>query len=192
MTGEEKHVDDQKIIELYWERKENAIQETSRKYGGLVTRIAQNVLSSHEDCEECVNDTYFAVWNAIPDKRPNLFSAFISRITRNLALKKYEYLSASKRNPYAVISFDELDDCVSGTDSVESESESRRIESLIDNFLWQLEKEKRNIFIRRYWYFDSIENICHYTGFTQSKVKSMLYETRQKLRAYLEREGVEI
>lgn len=185
-------MDDIRIVELYWERKEEAIKETSLKYGGLCTHIARNILSSYEDSEECVNDTYFAVWNAIPNERPNRFSAFVSRITRNLALKKYEYISAAKRNPTAITSLEELGDCVSGRESLESEVESRRIENTIDKFLWRQGEEKRNIFIRRYWYFDSIESICGSTGFTQSKVKSMLYEMRQKLRKYLESEGIEV
>ena len=185
-------MDDIRIVELYWERKEEAIKETSLKYGGLCTHIARNILSSYEDSEECVNDTYFAVWNAIPNERPNRFSAFVSRITRNLALKKYEYISAAKRNPTAITSLEELGDCVSGRESLESEVESRRIENTIDKFLWRQVEEKRNIFIRRYWYFDSIESICGSTGFTQSKVKSMLYEMRQKLRKYLESEGIEV
>ena len=185
-------MEDSKIIELYWEREEEAIKETSLKYGRLCINIAKNILSSYEDSEECVNDTYLVVWNTIPNERPNRFSAFISRITRNLALKKYEYISAAKRNPAATTSLEELGECVSGTDSVESEVEKKRVESAINKFLWQQKKEKRNIFIRRYWYFDSIENICRDTGFTQSKVKSMLYEMRQKLRKYLESEGIEI
>lgn len=185
-------MEDSQIVELYWERKEEAIKETSLKYGRLCTNIAKNILSSYEDSEECVNDTYLVVWNAIPDERPNRFSAFISRITRNLALKKYEYLSAAKRNPAAVSSLEELEDCVSGTDSVESEVEKGHIESAIEQFLWRQKEEKRNIFIRRYWYFDSIESICRSTGFTQSKVKSILYELRQKLRKHLESEGVEV
>lgn len=185
-------MDDNRIIELYWERKEEAIKETTLKYGALCTYIARNILSSYEDCEECVNDTYLAVWNAIPDERPNKFSAFVSRITRNLALKKYEYIFAAKRNPSVAASLEELGDCVSGTESVEIEMEKRYIESLIDKFLWKQGEEKRNIFIRRYWYFDSIEDICKNTGFSQSKVKSMLYQMRQKLRKYLESEGIEI
>lgn len=185
-------MDDNQIIELYWERKEEAIQETALKYGGLCTHIAKNILLYLEDSEECVSDTYFAVWNVIPKERPNRFSAFISRITRNLALKKYEYISAAKRNPAAVLSFEELDDCVSGTERVESELESRQIEHAISQFLWRQGEEKRNVFIRRYWYFDSIETICHSTGFTSSKVKSMLYEMRQKLRVSLESEGIEL
>lgn len=185
-------MDDNKIIELYWERKEEAIRETSLKYGRLCSHIARNILANLEDSEECVNDTYFAVWNAIPSKRPNRFSAFVSRITRNLALKKYEYLSAAKRNPAAITSLEELGDCVSGTETVESEMEAKRIETTIDKFLWRQGEEKRTIFIRRYWYFDSIETICKDTGFTQSKVKSMLYQMRQRLKNYLESEGIEI
>lgn len=107
-------MDDKEIIDSYWARDEEAIKETSSKYGRLCTYIANNILSSHEDSEECVNDTYLAAWNAIPSQRPNRFSVFGSRIARNLALKKYEYITA----------------------------------------------EKRNVFIRRYWYFDSIETIC--------------------------------
>ena len=104
-TWEGKCVDDKKIIELYWERKEIAITETSLKYGKLCTHVARNILSSYEDSEECVNDTYFAVWNAIPDKRPEIFSAFVSRITRNLALKKYEYNSAAKKKSFCCYFF---------------------------------------------------------------------------------------
>ncbi len=185
-------MDDNQIIELYWARKEEAIRETSLKYGRLCSHIAGNILSSPEDSEECVNDTYFAVWNAIPDERPNRFSAFVSKITRNQALKKFEYLSAAKRNPAAVTSLEELGDCVSGTESVESEVEAKRIENIIDKFLWRQGIEKRNIFIRRYWYFDSVESICKDTGFSQSKVKSMLYQMRLKLKKYLESEGIEL
>lgn len=185
-------MDDQTLIGLYWARDEGAIKETSAKYGKLCRYIANNILKNTEDCEECLNDTYFAVWNAIPVQRPNRFSVFISRITRNLALKKWEYLSAAKRNPSATISLDELGDCVSGRFSIESEIESKHIESIIDTFLWDQGYEKRNIFIRRYWYFDSIETICKKTGFGQSKVKSILYEMRVKLRKYLESEGIQV
>lgn len=139
-------MDDNKIVELYWERREEAIKETALKYGRLCTHIAKNILLSCEDSEECVNDTYFAVWNAIPNERPNRFSAFISRITRNLALKKYEYISAAKRNPIAITSLEELGDCVSGTESPESEIESRRIEITIENSFGGRVK-KRELFL---------------------------------------------
>jgi len=185
-------VDDKEIIKLYWERDEGAIKETSSKYGKLCTYIANNILSNYEDSEECVNDTWLAVWNAIPTQRPERFSAFVSKITRNLALKKYEYISAAKRNYSAVTSLEELGECVSGTDHVESEIEKKHIENAINQFLRKQSDEKRNVFIRRYWYFDSIESICMRTGFSRSKVKSMLYGMRQKLRKCLESEGIEI
>ena len=185
-------MDDKEIIELYWVRDEGAIRETALKYGRLCACIAGNILANKEDCEECVNDTYFAVWNVIPDKRPNKFLAFIGKITRNLALKKYEYVTAAKRNPSAVTSLDELGECVSGRESVESEVENRRIEGAIDDFLWQQDEVKRNVFIWRYWYFEPIENICKRTGFGQSKVKSMLFEMRRKLRKFLEDEGIQV
>lgn len=185
-------MEDSGIIELFWTRNEEAIRETSAKYGKLCFHIAHNILESREDCEECVNDTYLGVWNAIPVQRPNRFSVFISRITRNLALKKCAYNTAAKRNAAAATPLEELEDCVSGRDFVENEAENRRIERVINAFLDKLEPEKRDIFLCRYWYFEPIDSICARTGFSQSKVKSMLFHTRKKLRAYLEREGVEV
>ncbi len=185
-------MDDETIVSLYWARDERAIAETSSKYGRLCNHIASNILSNYQDREECINDSYLAVWNAVPDNHPNRFSVFLGRIVRNLALKKYEYISAAKRNPAIVTSLEELGDCVSGTDSIESEIEKKNIENTLNKFLWQLNEEKRNVFIRRYWYFDSIETICKCTGFSQSKVKSMLYEMRRKLKNYLESEGIKV
>ena len=129
-------MDDESIIALYWHRDENAIYETSVKYGKLCRHIAGNILSSREDCEECVNDTYLGVWNAIPEQHPARFPAFIGRITRNLALKRYDYLTAAKRSAVAVNSLEELDECVSGSFSVEDEVEARRVERLIDCLLY--------------------------------------------------------
>ena len=185
-------MDDKEIIELYWTRDTQAITETSSKYGRLCFHIANNILANQEDSEECVNDTYFGLWNAIPDQRPSRFSVFVGRIARNLALKKFEYLSAAKRNPEAVCSFEELGDCVSGRAYIETELENKHIEEAIDSFLWRQSEEKRNIFICRYWYFDSIASICKRTGFSQSKVKSILFDLRQKLRKSLESEGIEL
>ena len=185
-------MEDKNIIGLYWARDESAIAETSSKYGKLCFHIANNILANHEDSEECVNDTYLGVWNAIPEQRPSRFSVFVSRIARNLALKKFEYLSAAKRNAEAVCSCEELEDCVSGKDYIENELENKLIEQTIDKFLWQQGEVKRDIFIYRYWYFDSISTICRHTGFSQSKVKTILYDLRRKLRKYLESEGIEV
>ena len=185
-------MEDKALIELYWAGDEAAITETASKYGKLCTYIAHNVLHSTEDCEECVNDSYLAVWNAIPTQRPERFSVFLSRITRNLALKRWEYLSAGKRNACAVLSLEELGESVSGRESVENALEARRIEAAISAFLRKLPEEKRVVFLRRYWYFDTIAAICRDTGSSESRVKSMLYHTRRKLREHLEREGIEL
>ncbi len=185
-------MDDDKIIDLYWTRSELALSETQMKYGGLCVSIASNILSNREDSEECVNDVYLALWNSIPPKRPERFQAFICRITRNLALKKFEYLTAEKRNKNAVCSIDELEYCVSGRNGMETEFESKKIETAINTFLWKQDKEKRGVFILRYWYFESIKSISGYMGFSQSKVKSILFNLRRKLRLYLESEGIEI
>ncbi|MCL2427449.1 MAG: sigma-70 family RNA polymerase sigma factor [Oscillospiraceae bacterium] len=185
-------MDDSGIIKLYWERSEDAIQATDAKYGKLCRYIAGNILNNSQDTEECVNDTYHAVWNAIPSKRPSVFSAFIGKIARNHALKKLEYISAAKRNPDAVTSLSELEECVSGRDSVESELETKRIERALTEFLWNQDRDKRIIFVRRYWHFESITTISKMFGYSESKVTSMLHQTRQKLRTYLESEGIEI
>lgn len=183
---------DEKIIDLFWKRDENAIHETSVKYGKLCFFISKNILARTEDSEEVVNDAYLAVWNSIPENRPTRFSVFLSRIVRNLALKKYEYNSADKRNPEAVCSLEELCDCVSGKTSIESELENKRIEQTISQFLWSQSEEKRSIFIRRYWYFETIQSISHRTGFSESKIKSMLFHLRKDLRTFLEQEGIEV
>jgi len=185
-------MDDLKIVELYISRSEDAIAETALKYGKLCTYVAMNILHNNEDSEECVNDTYFGAWNAIPPHKPNKLSAFISRITRNLALNKYDHISAAKRNPEVSVSLSELEECISGNDHIETELEGKRIEKAINDFLWQQDIEKRTVFIRRYWYFDPIDSICKHCGFSQSKVTSMLYHTRQKLRQFLESEGIKV
>lgn len=185
-------MDDQTIIELYWARAEDAIQETSAKYGVLCRTIAGRILASPEDSEECVNDTWLGLWNAIPPHRPNRLAVFVGRVARNLALKKFDYLSAARRNPEAVCSLEELGDCVSGRETVETELENRRAERAISAFLRQQGEERRNVFLLRYWYFESINDICRRTGFSESKVKTMLSRTRRKLQEYLEQEGIEL
>lgn len=183
---------DTQIIELLFRRAGEAITFLAEKYGAMCQSIARRILRDERDSEECVNDTWLGLWNAIPPQRPSRFSAFVGRVARNLALKRFDYLTAAKRSPEAVCSLEELGECVSGRPGVEDELENRRIEAAIDAFLWSLGEEKRAVFVRRYWYFDSIEHICRRTGWSQSKVKSMLYHTRQKLRDYLEREGIEL
>ncbi len=185
-------MEDQDIIALYWAREEDAIRETAAKYGGLCRSIVGRILASPEDGEECLNDTWLGLWNAIPPQRPRRLAAFAGRVARNLALKRYDYVTARRRSPEAVRSLEELGECVSGRETVETEVENRRIEEALNAFLRGLEEERRTVFLLRYWHFLTIEDICRRTGYGESRVKSMLSRTRQKLRRHLEQEGIEL
>jgi len=185
-------VDDNGIINLYWQRSEQAIKETEIKYGKLCMHLARNILLSFEDAEECVNDTYLGAWNAIPPEKPNVLCAFITRITKNLALKKIEYNTAQKRNPEVEVSLTELDDCISGVENVEHQYEVQVLAKCISDFLRVQNYESRNVFIRRYWFYDSICDIATRFSMSESKVKSMLFRTRNKLKIYLVKEGIHI
>lgn len=184
-------MDDLKIIELYFARDERAIKETDEKYGKLCYSIAYNILNNKEDAEECVNDTYVGVWNAIPPTHPNNFMAFISRIARNQSLKRLESLKREKRCYGIIVSLSELDDVISD-DSIDSDITSEEIGKLISCFLRVQKEDVRNVFIRKYYFFDSVKDIAKRYSFTESKVKNMLYHTRNKLKDYLIKEGIEI
>ncbi len=184
-------MEDEKILDLYFDRDEKAIHETDVKYGAHCRRIAYNILANHEDSEECVNDTYLGAWNAIPPTRPNSFIAFLSRITRNLSLKRLEYRSREKRSDALTVSFEELE-YVLPDDRFAPGVSDEEIGSLISRFLESQKEDARNIFIRRYFFFDSVKDIAEHYSFTESKVKSLLLRTRSKLRDYLQKEGVSI
>jgi RNA polymerase sigma-70 factor (ECF subfamily) len=180
------NVEDKEIVDLFWARSENAIVETSQKYGNYCMAIARNILSNHNEAEESVNDTYLAAWKTMPPSRPVKLSAFLGRITRNIALNKYDYNKAGKRNGEFDLVLSELGDCISTYDNYEE----GQVAKAISAFLRGLDNESRNTFIRRYWYSDSISDVSKRFGMSESKVKSMLFRTRQKLRTYLEKEGV--
>jgi len=184
-------MEDQKITELYFSRNEQAIKETDLKYGRLCRSIAYNVLKNEEDAEECVNDTYIGVWNAIPPKRPENLMAFICRIARNLALKRLEALSRQKRSQATVISLSELSEILPD-ESISESIGSEDLGKLISNFLRKEKADIRKVFIRKYYFFDSIAEITERYSFTESKVKNMLYHTRNKLKEYLIKEGIEL
>ena len=182
---------DLNIIELYFARDERAIKETDAKYGKLCFNIAYNILHNHEDCEECVNDTYLGVWNAIPPTRPSSLSAFISRITRNLSLARLASQSRQKRSCEALISIDELAEVLPDT-SIAQDVSDESIGALISKFLQSEKEDARNVFIHKYYFFDSVADIAAQFHFTQSKVKNMLYHTRTRLKEYLIKEGVTV
>ena len=186
-------MDDTAIIELYWTRSETAIEETDNKYGGYCTKIAMNILQNREDSEECVNDTYLKTWEAVPPQRPVIFISFLGRITRNLSLNKYKERNTQKRGGSEInLLLSELEDCIPSGNNTEAEYEASTITKTIDNFLYSVDSSNRIIFVRRYWYADSIESISKRFSMSESKVKSILFRTRSKLKNYLEKEGVMI
>lgn len=183
-------LDDEMIIKLYWERSESAITETSNKYGRYCKAIAYNILDNHADAEECENDTYMAAWNTIPPARPDKLLAFLGRLTRNIALDRYDYNKARKRHSEFNTLLSELEDLVSSQNNVEADYESKQVSNYISKYLRSLNVENRVIFLRRYWYSDSIKDISKQFGMSQSKVKSILFRMRKKLKKYLEKEGI--
>lgn len=182
-------VDDKQIIELYWQRSENALQETSNKYGKLCLHLARNMLWNLEDAKECVNDTYLVAWNIIPPEKPNNLCAFILKITRNLILKKIEYNTAQKRKPEVEITLSEIDNLISGKENTEHKFEAEELAKSISIFLRTQDSINRNVFIRKYWFYDSIADISNQFLISESKVKSMLFRTRNNLKEYLIKEG---
>ena len=184
-------MNDLNIIELYFARDEEAIRQTDIKYGRLCHNVAYNILNNNEDSEECVNDTYVGVWNAIPPTKPNNFMSFICKITRNLSLKRLETMTRQKRSQAILVSLDELAEVLSD-ESIADGISNEDIGKLIGIFLQNEKKEIRDVFIRKYYFFDSIGNIAKRYDFTESKVKNMLYHTRTKLKDYLIKEGIAI
>lgn len=186
-------MDDCAIIGLYNARSEDAITETAKKYGGYCYSIAYNILHSDEDSEECVNDTYLRAWNAIPPQKPSVLSAFLGKITRNLSLDRYRKYTSEKRGAGEIpLALDELGECVQSTDSVEKTVNDRELTEALNRFLTSLTAEKRKIFMRRYWYLSPVKEIAADFGFTESKVKMILFRTREGLREFLEKEGINI
>lgn len=186
-------MEDQNIIKLYFDRDEAAISETASKYGKYCRIIAMNILGSHEDAEECVNDTYLGAWNSMPPQKPSMLSVFLGRITRNLSFNKYKYYHADKRGGgETALILDELSEIVSGEESVEDEVLERELINEINSFLNALPEHKRGIFIRRYWYSDSISSIAERYGITENAASVTLNRIRNKLREYLTERGCKI
>ena len=185
------NMDDLQIIELYFARDEQAIKETDRKYGKMCFRVAKNLLFNNEDSEECVNDTYLTVWNKIPPTRPNNFTAFICKITRNLSLKRLEISNAMKRSADAIISLSEIETTLPDY-SIAQGVEDEELAKLISAFLWSEKELDRNVFLHKYWFFDTISDIAERYSMRENTVKSMLFRTRNRLREFLRKEGIEV
>ena len=186
-------MDDEKIVQLYWDRNEQAITATANKYGSYCASIAKNILDNNEDAEECVNDTYLKAWNSIPPHRPSILSTFLGKITRNLSFNKYKYNTTAKRGCGEVtLVLDEIAELVSGTDCVEQEIQCKELLNAINTFLDRLPPDKRSIFVCRYWYFDSVSDIAYRFRMTENNVSVTLNRLRLKLRNDLLERGFKL
>lgn len=188
--GGDNHMEDEAIVSLYWERSEQAITETESKYGRFCYSIAYHLLHNAEDATESVNDTYLEAWNSMPPHRPNSLAAFLGRITRRLSVDRWRSTNAKKRGggEYPLI-LDELSECIPSKDSVEQQVELKELAETVNRFLNGLTEEKQKVFLRRYWFGNSMEELANEFGFSVGKVKSMLFHTRESLRAHLKKEG---
>ena len=184
-------MEDNQIIKLYFERSEQAIQETDTKYGGYCYSIAYNILTNQEDAEESVSDTYLSAWNSMPPRRPPALASFLGKITRNISIDRWRKYRAFKRGGGQIeIALDELSECVGGAESAEETAIRKEILANLNRFLGTLKETERSVFLCRYWYLDSTEEIAEKSGFSVSKVKTMLFRIRKRLHTQLEKEGL--
>lgn len=183
-------MDDNKIIALYEQRDEIALKETADKYGGYCFTIANNILSNEQDCEECVNDTYLRIWNSIPPQKPKSLKMFAAKIVRNLALDRYRAKNRQKRGADNVcVALDEVVELVADTVDIDTESAERTFAELLGGFLRALPERECNVFIRRYFYFESVSEIAKKYALRDSHIRVILSVTRKKLREFLRKEG---
>ena len=182
-------MDDEAIIQMYLERDEKAIIATSEKYGAYCFSIASNILDNHEDAKECVNDTWLGVWNSIPPQTPNPLVSYVCRITRNLSVKRLRHNMAAKRNSYYDVSLAELEECIPAAQEQEP-WEEQEVTKVLERFLRELDTGSRVMFVKRYWYAESVAQIAETFGMKENSVSVKLMRLRKKLRKKLEKEGV--
>lgn len=182
-------MDDIKIVDLYWARDEKAIEESDKKYGKMLRGMSKALLSSIEDAEECVNDTYLDAWGAMPDARPQFLGAFLAKITRRISIDRYRREHREKRGGVDNL-IAELSECIPSDDGYESDLDSRAIRECLNSFLASLEKGKRVVFVLRYFYSESISEISDRMGMTESSVKVTLHRIRLDLKKRLEEQGL--
>ena len=182
-------MEDYQIVDLYWARSENAIGETSRKYGTMLNRISYSLLSSSEDAEECVNDTYLEAWNRMPEDRPAYLGAYLARIIRCLSVDRFRASHRQKRGGLQSVT-EELLDCIPDSATPQTDLDNDLLRQALNRFLSELTEEQRRIFIRRYFYSDGVADIAARMNLGVSKVKTTLHRLRQRLREQLEQEGI--
>ena len=183
-------MEDGRIIELYWDRDQRAIPETAGKYGRMLHGIAWNLLRSREDAEECVNDTYLRAWEAIPPARPGAFRIWLGQITRNLSLDRWRALRAQKRGGgQTELALSELEECLPAVSTQEHALEAQDLAESLNRFLEALPREKRVLFVQRYWYLRSVEELAAMHGMRKNTAASTLFRLRKQLREHLKKEG---
>ena len=182
---------DNEIIKLYWDRDEAAIAATADAYGNYCYTIAYNILTSNEDSEECVNDTWLNAWNSIPPQRPERLSTYLGKITRNLSLNRYKQLNTQKRGGGQVeLALSELENCVPAQTGMEQISDEMDLVAALEKFLLSYPKTERNIFLGRYWYLYSIPELAAAYRMSESKIASLLYRMRNRLKLHLQKEEI--
>ena len=189
MQNKNNDISDKEIISLFNERSEQAISKTSDKYKNLCFKIADNILNDKRDSEECVSDTWLAPWNNIPPKSPNPLKAYICRIVKNLSLKRYEYNSAGKRKSEYEVSLDELNDCLDKNNDTLKQIEQKQLIETINVFLKKLPKEKRILFIKRYWFMESVKQLAKDYKISETGISMRLSRIRSELKSHLIKEG---
>lgn len=178
-------MEDEKIIDLFFVRSEQAIRELDKKYGKVCHKLSYNIVNSRQDAEECVNDAYLGAWNAIPPANPHPLLTYICKIVRNISLKIYYRNEAAKRNSTYTIAMEEIEACIADPNTVEAEIEARELARIIESFLDTLTVENRVIFMRRYWFSDSCKDIAEFVGLSEKNISVRLTRIRQKMKSYL-------
>lgn len=178
-------IEDEKIIDLFFNRSEKAIRELDIKYGKVCHKLSYNILNNKQDAEECVNDAYLGAWNAIPLARPIPLLTYICKIIRNISLKIYYRKEAAKRSSHYTIALEEIEACIAAPNTVEAEIEARELVRIIEEFLNTLTVENRVIFMRRYWFSDSYKDIAEFVGLSEKNISVRLTRIREKMKQYL-------
>ena len=178
-------MEDEKIIDLFFVRSEQAIRELDNKYGKICHNFSYNIVNSRQDAEECVNDAYLGAWNAIPPAKPNPLLSYIVKIVRNISLKIYWRKEAAKRSSHYTIALEEIEACIADQKTVEDEIEARELARIIEDFLDTLTVENRVIFMRRYWFSDSYKDIAELVGLSEKNISVRLTRIREKMKQYL-------
>ncbi len=183
-------IDDEKIVDLFFMRSEQAIWELDSKYGTFCRRLSYNIVNNRQDAEECVNDAYLGAWNAIPPEKPDPLLTYLCRIVRNVSLKMYHRKEAAKRSSTYTIAMEEIEACIAAPNMVETEFEARELARIIESFLDTLTAENRVIFMRRYWFSDSCKDIAEFVGLSEKNITVRLTRIRKKMKKYLIEKGV--